>query len=306
MLERLAETAKELGVDVETRQADAESLPFPDGSFDLVLGPRRAAPPARARQGPGGVPPRAGSGRHAGVHGRAVAPRRPARRDAEAARGHGRAGVAPADGRGAKRPTAPAANPGRGDVGELEGLVDVHTFDARRVAASSRSERASPTCGCPGEELLANVYGWLLRRLEADVDPATVPLRLAPLRVPQLPDAAVGRRPAARAAAPGRALLQPAALGAQAGLSSGLSRRLHLPRMAAACTTSRCFPCRWCCFRARWCRCTSSRSATRRWSRCASTTAASSASSGCPTTASRRSAARRGSPRCSSRWRTGA
>jgi hypothetical protein len=26
-----------------------------------------------------------------------------------------------------------------------------------------------------GEELLANVYGWFLRRLEADVDPASVP-----------------------------------------------------------------------------------------------------------------------------------
>ena len=38
MLERLAQTAQELGVDVDTRQADAESLPFPDGSFDLVLG----------------------------------------------------------------------------------------------------------------------------------------------------------------------------------------------------------------------------------------------------------------------------
>ena len=27
-----------------------------------------------------------------------------------------------------------------------------------------------------GEELLANVYGWFLRRLEADVEPTSVPL----------------------------------------------------------------------------------------------------------------------------------
>ena len=42
--------------------------------------------------------------------------------------------------------------------------------------------------------------------------PETVPLRLAQVRLPQLPRAAVGRRPAARAAAPGEPLLQPAAL----------------------------------------------------------------------------------------------
>src|SRR5215213_5387567 len=38
MLRRLGATARELGLDVETVCADAERLPFADGSFDLVLG----------------------------------------------------------------------------------------------------------------------------------------------------------------------------------------------------------------------------------------------------------------------------
>src|ERR1700739_90590 len=38
MLSPLAANAQRLGLDVETVAADAESLPFDDGSFDLVLG----------------------------------------------------------------------------------------------------------------------------------------------------------------------------------------------------------------------------------------------------------------------------
>ena len=38
MLKQLSATADELGVEVETVVADAERLPFPDGSFDLLLG----------------------------------------------------------------------------------------------------------------------------------------------------------------------------------------------------------------------------------------------------------------------------
>src|SRR5436305_930171 len=38
MLRALSATAHRLGLDVRTARADAESLPFPDGSFDLVLG----------------------------------------------------------------------------------------------------------------------------------------------------------------------------------------------------------------------------------------------------------------------------
>src|SRR5947209_428801 len=38
MVRTLAGNAKRLGLNVRTARADAEALPFPDGSFDLVLG----------------------------------------------------------------------------------------------------------------------------------------------------------------------------------------------------------------------------------------------------------------------------
>src|SRR5271157_4054004 len=38
MLDTLSANARRLGLEVETRPADAECLPFPDASFDLVLG----------------------------------------------------------------------------------------------------------------------------------------------------------------------------------------------------------------------------------------------------------------------------
>src|SRR5947209_15585782 len=38
MLRTLASNASRLGLDVRTARADAEALPFPDGSFDLVIG----------------------------------------------------------------------------------------------------------------------------------------------------------------------------------------------------------------------------------------------------------------------------
>ena len=38
MLRRLSETADQLGLEVEAVEADAEALPFPDASFDLVMG----------------------------------------------------------------------------------------------------------------------------------------------------------------------------------------------------------------------------------------------------------------------------
>ena len=44
--------ADRLGLEVETVRAEAERLPFPDGSFDLVLRARRAPSPARSRAPP--------------------------------------------------------------------------------------------------------------------------------------------------------------------------------------------------------------------------------------------------------------
>ena len=94
MLDRLAATAEELGLDVETVPADAEQLPFADGAFDLVLGHAVLHHLPSPRPCAVRVPPGAATGRHAGVHGRALTPRRPARGPAQASRSPGGAGMA--------------------------------------------------------------------------------------------------------------------------------------------------------------------------------------------------------------------
>ena len=52
--------------------------------------------------------------------------------------------------------------------------MDVHTFapDDLRALAVDAGFTGVRVCG---EELLANMYGWFLRRLESDVTPESVP-----------------------------------------------------------------------------------------------------------------------------------
>ena len=174
MLDQLAQTARELDVDVETLQTDAESLPFPDSSFDLVLGHAvlhhlpgldKALAEFHRVLVPGGTlafmgEPSAHGHRLAAMPKRLGALVEPAWRRVMRAAPKGDAG-------------SPA--PAEQTYGSLEGLVDVHTFtpgDLRALAedAGFMDVRVS------GEELTANIYGWFLRRLESDVDPMTVPL----------------------------------------------------------------------------------------------------------------------------------
>ena len=68
-----------------------------------------------------------------------------------------------ADGRIPRRPPSDT-------YGALEGLVDVHTFTPGDLRALAR-DAGFTDVRVSGEELLANVYGWFLRRLESDVDP---------------------------------------------------------------------------------------------------------------------------------------
>jgi ubiquinone/menaquinone biosynthesis C-methylase UbiE len=95
MLDALSQTAGRLGIEVETACTDAERLPFPDNSFDLVFGhailhhiPDLDAAFSEFRRvlRPGG---------RIAFWGRAVASWRPPRRAPQARRAGGRAVLAP-------------------------------------------------------------------------------------------------------------------------------------------------------------------------------------------------------------------
>jgi ubiquinone/menaquinone biosynthesis C-methylase UbiE len=173
MLERLEGTAQELGIEVETRQADAEALPFPDASFDLVLGHAvlhhlpgldRALSEFHRVLAPGGRlafmgEPSAHGDRLAAMPKRLGGVVEPLWR--RVMRAAPKAGAVP-------------AGPGEDTYQSLEGLVDVHTFTPGALRALAHGAGFTDV-RVSGEELLANVYGWFLRRLESDVDPQTVP-----------------------------------------------------------------------------------------------------------------------------------
>ena len=168
MLATLDENAARLGLQVRTRQADAEHLPFEDESFDLVFGhavlhhipdlPRAFAEFERVLA-PGGTvifagePSRYGD-RLAGYPKRFAGAMAPLWRRAVGA------GRAPS---GGEEPDE-----------ALERFVDVHAFapgELQRVARDAGLGDVRVT----GEELLANWFGWTNRTLEATADPDEVP-----------------------------------------------------------------------------------------------------------------------------------
>jgi SAM-dependent methyltransferase len=172
MLARLAGTAADLGLEVDTVPTDAEELPFPDESFDIVFGHavlhhvpdlRQAFAEFRRVLRPGGAIAFAGEPSRYGDRlaalpkraGWALAPawRRAIgaapRRVAETARSHGHA---------------------------LETEVDVHAFvpaDLRRLVRDAGFE----SCRVGGEELLANAWGWGLRTVESSAEAESVSWR---------------------------------------------------------------------------------------------------------------------------------
>ncbi len=169
MLSTLTENASRLGLEVTTTPADAERLPFADGSFDLVLGHAvlhhiphlELAFSEFARVlAPGGTLLFAGEPSRYGDR-LATVPKRFART------------IAPLW-RAALRASAARAHSSDDDDEALEGVVDVHAFAPSELArlaraAGFRSVRVS------GEELLANWFGWTNRTLEATADPEEVP-----------------------------------------------------------------------------------------------------------------------------------
>jgi SAM-dependent methyltransferase len=172
MLDALAHSARSLGLSLDRVRTDAEDLPFPDQSFDVVFGHAvlhhvpnldRALAEFHRVLRPGGVIAFCGEPSRYGDR-IASLPKR------------GGTVVAPLwrrlVGAGARRDDPAAKSNGH----ELESEVDVHAFrpvDLRR--ALERAGFDGPRVR--GEELLANAYGWMLRSLEGSAEPEEVPMR---------------------------------------------------------------------------------------------------------------------------------
>jgi SAM-dependent methyltransferase len=178
MVTTLARNAERLGLEVKTARADAESLPFSDESFDLVLGHavlhhlpnlRRAFAEFHRVLRPGGRIVFAGEPSRLGDRIASV-PKRGAHALAPTWRRLLRARPAGWQGDGAHH------NGGGGDNDhELERFVDIHAFEPDDLSRYAR--RAGFTdVRVRGEELTANWFGWFNRALEASAEPEDVPM----------------------------------------------------------------------------------------------------------------------------------
>jgi SAM-dependent methyltransferase len=173
MVTTLGANAHRLGLEVKTARADAESLPFPSESFDLVLGHavlhhlpdlRRAFGEFHRVLRPDGRIVFAGEPSRVGDRIASV-PKRAAQLLSPAWRSLLRAAPAPSHG----GPGSPVQ-----DDHELERFVDIHAFAPGDLSGHAR--RAGFTdIRVRGEELTANWFGWFNRALEASADPETVP-----------------------------------------------------------------------------------------------------------------------------------
>ncbi len=169
MLSTLSANAQRLGLDVRTAIADAESLPFEDGSFDLVLGHAvlhhipdlaKAFSEFARVLAPGGTVLFAGEPSRYGDR-IARVPKRVA------------GAVAPLWRQVIGARPAPPAEGGAPEA-SLEQFVDVHAFAPGELSGFARAAGLQ-SIEVTGEELLANWFGWTNRTLEATADPRDVP-----------------------------------------------------------------------------------------------------------------------------------
>ncbi len=173
MLDALRANAETLGLEVDTVVTDAEQLPFPDDSFDLVLGHAvlhhipdldvAAAEFLRVLK-PGGTlvfcgEPSANGDRIAAWPKRAAVAAAPLWRRA--------VGAGSRDDHGGSDP----------DYGHaMEAEVDVHAFEPTAIREIF-GEAGFSEIRIRGEELLANLYGWMLRTVESTAEPTEIPDR---------------------------------------------------------------------------------------------------------------------------------
>ena len=172
MLTALEANAARLGIDVETQACEAAHLPFPDESFDLVLG-HAVLHHLPDLQGsfreflrvlkPGGTLYFAGEPSRTGDR-IANVPKRTA------------TAVAPLWRRlvGASELREQHAGDPHAEDHELEQFVDVHAFVPGDLDAFARNAGFS-SVKVRGEELLANWFGWANRALEATAEPDEIP-----------------------------------------------------------------------------------------------------------------------------------
>src|SRR5436305_10760497 len=174
MIRTLAGNAQRLGLDVRTARAEAESLPFADESFDLVLGHAvlhhlpdlaRAFHEFHRVLRPGGRIAFAGEPSRLGDRLAAI-PKRSATTLSPVWRSLLRAPV-----------TSGPADHESSDLHDhgLERLVDIHAFTPRGLGRHAK-QAGFDDVSIRGEELVANWFGWFNRALEASADPDAVPM----------------------------------------------------------------------------------------------------------------------------------
>ncbi len=177
MVATLTGNAQRLGLSVRAARADAESLPFPDQSFDLVLGHavlhhlpnlRRAFTEFHRVLRPGGRILFAGEPSRVGDR-IASLPKRGATALAPTWRRLIRASPAPPPGgNGGQSGSDPRDH-------DLERFVDIHAFAPSDLSRHAKRSGFDDVV-VRGEELAANWFGWFNRALEASADPADVPM----------------------------------------------------------------------------------------------------------------------------------
>jgi ubiquinone/menaquinone biosynthesis C-methylase UbiE len=173
MLEVCQENADRLGIKVHLEQADAESLPYPDEYFDMVIGhavlhhlPDLDASLREIRRvlKPGGKCVIAGEPT---VRGHQLA------RIAKAMATFGINWYARLGGRLGKkkiemRDYHSSDSPGDHELQELENMVDIHNFRPRELCALAR-EAGFSGVRFESEELFSSFIGWMIRTVEGSV-----------------------------------------------------------------------------------------------------------------------------------------